>query len=124
MSSAVAAVAVPASIGDDGDLDLTIVIPCLNEAKTLPAVIEKGLLAMARLGLKGEVLVSDNGSTDGSIEIAKRLGARVVPCPDRGYGNALRSGMAHARGRWIIMGDADDTYGFDAWFGCAAISVP
>ncbi len=97
---------------DQADLDLTIVIPCLNEAKTLPAVIEKGLAAIARLGLTGEVLVSDNGSIDGSIELAERLGARVERCPDRGYGNALRYGMSRAAGRWIVMGDADDTYNF------------
>lgn len=102
----------PRTLPDTEALDLTIVVPCLNEAKTLPPVIEKGLAAMERLGLRGEVLVSDNGSTDGSVELAERLGARVVRCPDRGYGNALRYGMASARGRWIVMGDADDTYDF------------
>jgi glycosyltransferase involved in cell wall biosynthesis len=95
------------------DLELTVLIPCLNEAKTLPAVIEKGLGAIRRLGLRGEVLVSDNGSTDGSVELAERLGARVVHAPARGYGNALRHGMAAARGAWIVMGDADDTYSFE-----------
>jgi glycosyltransferase involved in cell wall biosynthesis len=97
---------------DADELDLTIVIPCLNEAATLPAVVEKGLSAIRRLGLRGEVLVSDNGSTDGSPQLAERLGARVVHAPARGYGNALRYGMANARGRWLIMGDADDTYHF------------
>jgi glycosyltransferase involved in cell wall biosynthesis len=95
------------------ELDLTIVIPCLNEAKTLAACVEKGLRAIERLGLRGEVLVSDNGSTDGSVELAERLGARVVRCPERGYGNALRWGMRAGHGRWLLMGDADDTYNFD-----------
>lgn len=95
------------------ELDLTLVVPCLNEARTIGAVVGKSLSALARLGLRGEVLVSDNGSIDGSIEIARGLGARVVHCPDRGYGNALRFGMSQARGRWIIMGDADDTYNFE-----------
>ncbi len=95
------------------DLDLTIVIPCLNEAGTLPIVVEKGLRTLARLGLRGEVLVADNGSTDGSVELAEGLGARVVHVPARGYGNALRHGMAAARGRWLVMGDADATYDFE-----------
>ncbi|HZZ83567.1 MAG TPA: glycosyltransferase family 2 protein [Anaeromyxobacteraceae bacterium] len=94
-------------------LDLTIVIPCLNEAGTIGVVVEKGLRSIRRLGLRGEVVVSDNGSTDGSIEIAARLGARVVHAPARGYGNALRHGMRAARGRMLIMGDADDTYNFE-----------
>jgi len=96
-----------------GELDLSIVVPCLDEAKTIEAVVTKGLATIERLGLRGEVLVSDNGSVDGSSELAERLGARVVHCPDRGYGNALRRGMASARGRWIVMGDADDTYNFE-----------
>ncbi len=95
------------------ELDLTIVIPCLDEAGTLPVVIEKGLRTLARLGLRGEVLVADNGSTDGSVELAEALGARVVHVPARGYGNALRHGMAAARGRWLVMGDADATYDFE-----------
>jgi glycosyltransferase involved in cell wall biosynthesis len=94
------------------EFDLTIVVPCLNEAKTLGSVVEKGLASIRRLGLRGEVLVSDNGSTDGSVELAEALGARVVHAPARGYGNALRYGMRHARGRMIVMGDADDTYDF------------
>jgi glycosyltransferase involved in cell wall biosynthesis len=92
--------------------EVSIVIPCLNEVKTLGAVIEKGLGALAGLGLEGEVLVADNGSTDGSVALAERLGARVVPVAARGYGNALRHGMRAARGRLLVMGDADDTYDF------------
>jgi glycosyltransferase involved in cell wall biosynthesis len=95
-------------------LDLTIVMPCLNEAETIGTCIKKGLKSLADLELSGEVLVADNGSTDGSIEIAKNLGARVVNIPRKGYGNALRGGIEAARGRWIIMGDSDDSYDFSA----------
>lgn len=93
-------------------LDVSVVIPCLNEAKTIGAVVEKALRSIRRLGLRGEVVVSDNGSTDGSTEIAEKLGARVVHAPERGYGAALRYGMSAARGWMLIMGDADDTYDF------------
>jgi glycosyltransferase involved in cell wall biosynthesis len=95
-------------------LDLTILMPCLNEAETISRCITKAQSAMARSGLKGEVLVADNGSTDGSVELAEKLGARVVPVARKGYGNALRGGIEAARGRWIIMGDADDSYDFSA----------
>ncbi len=93
-------------------LDVSVVIPCLNEVKTLGTVIEKAQRAFVTLGLEGEIVVADNGSTDGSIEVATGLGARVVKVPERGYGNALRHGMAAARGRLLVMGDADDTYDF------------
>ena len=93
-------------------LDLTIVMPCLNEAETVGRCIQKGFKSIASLGLRGEVLIADNGSTDGSIEIAKSLGARVVNISRKGYGNALRGGVEAARGRWIIMGDSDDSYDF------------
>lgn len=96
----------------DDRLDVSVVIPCLDEVMTLGAVIEKARAAFARFGVRGEVLVADNGSTDGSIELAERLGARVVRVAARGYGNALRHGMAAAEGRLLIMGDADDTYDF------------
>jgi glycosyltransferase involved in cell wall biosynthesis len=94
----------------DPTLDVSIVIPCLNEAKTIGTVIEKALRGIERLGIRGEVLVSDNGSSDGSVELARRVGARVVHAPERGYGNALRFGMSAASGRMLIMADADDTY--------------
>lgn len=94
------------------DLELTIVMPCLNEAETLARCIEKALAGIAAAGVTGEVLIADNGSTDGSIEIAERLGARVERVTAKGYGNALRGGIAAARGRWIIMGDSDDSYDF------------
>lgn len=96
------------------ELELTILMPCLDEADTLATCIQKGLKSLADSGLRGEVLIADNGSTDGSIEIAKNLGARVVNIPRKGYGNALRGGIEAARGRWIIMGDSDDSYDFSA----------
>lgn len=92
--------------------ELSVVIPCLNEADTLPICLEKIQRVFATPGLVAEVLVADNGSTDGSREIAGRFGARVVPVPARGYGNALLGGIAAARGRFVIMGDADDSYDF------------
>src|SRR3954471_18427477 len=92
--------------------DLTIVMPCLNEAETLVACIEKARRGIESAGVNGEVLIADNGSTDGSIELAEKHGARVVRVAAKGYGNALRGGIEDARGRWIIMGDADDSYDF------------
>src|SRR5689334_12950153 len=97
------------------DLDLpevSVVIPCLNEAETLAACITKALEGFRAHGLKGEVVVADNGSTDGSQGIARELGARVVPVTAKGYGNALMGGIAAARGRYVVMGDADDSYDF------------
>ena len=93
-------------------LDLTILMPCLNEAETLVACITKAKLGLERAGVTGEVLIADNGSTDGSIELAEKHGARVVRVAAKGYGSALRGGIEAARGRWILMGDADDSYDF------------
>ena len=93
-------------------LPLSIVLPCLNEVETLQACIEKARLGMKAAGVEGEVVVADNGSTDGSVELAEKLGARVVRVPDKGYGCALRGGIEAARGQWIILGDADDSYDF------------
>jgi glycosyltransferase involved in cell wall biosynthesis len=87
-------------------------MPCLNESRTLGVCIQKALAAIEALGIRGEVIVADNGSTDGSQEIATGLGARVVPVKARGYGSALRGGIAAAHGRYVIMGDADDSYDF------------
>src|SRR5579859_6007621 len=94
------------------DLELTIVMPCLNEAKTLTACIGKALDYLKRSGVAGEVLVADNGSTDGSQAIATGCGARVIDVPERGYGSALKAGIRAARGRFVIMGDSDDSYDF------------
>ena len=93
-------------------LELSVVMPCLNESLTLGICIKKALKAMESLGVRGEVIVADNGSTDGSQEIATRLGARVVPIATRGYGSALRGGIAAAQGQYVIMGDSDDSYDF------------
>lgn len=94
------------------DIELTIVMPCLNEAETLATCIRKAHAGLAKAGVKGEVLIADNGSTDGSIEIARTEGARVEHVRAKGYGNALRGGIAAARGRYILMGDSDDSYDF------------
>ena len=94
------------------DVEVSVVMPCLNEAETLGACVEKAQRAFRATGLSGEVIVADNGSTDGSQAIAERLGARVIAVRERGYGNALMGGIAAARGRFVIMGDADDSYDF------------
>ena len=93
-------------------IELTIVMPCLNEADTVAECIRKAQLGLQRAGVRGEILIADNGSTDGSIAIAEKLGARVVPVKLKGYGNALKGGIEAARANWIIMGDADDSYDF------------
>jgi glycosyltransferase involved in cell wall biosynthesis len=94
------------------DLELTILMPCLNEVETIGTCIRKAQAFLARKGVAGEVLVSDNGSTDGSREMARRHGARLVHAPIRGYGGALLGGIEAARGRYVVMGDADDSYDF------------
>lgn len=92
--------------------ELSVVMPCLNEAETLAKCIEKAQRAFETLPIRGEVIVADNGSTDGSQAIGKSLGARVVPIEAKGYGHALRGGIEAARGRYVIMGDSDDSYDF------------
>ena len=92
--------------------ELTILMPCLNEAETLETCIIKALSFLERANVDGEVLIADNGSTDGSQDIAKRLGARVVDVPVKGYGAALGAGIANAKGKYVIMGDSDDSYDF------------
>lgn len=94
------------------DLELTILMPCLNEAETLATCIVKARGFFDRTGIRGEILIADNGSTDGSQQIAQDLGARVVPVSQRGYGAAIAGGVEAARGRYVIMGDADDSYDF------------
>jgi Glycosyl transferase family 2 len=94
--------------------ELSVLMPCLNEAETLAVCIDKAQGFLQRSGIVGEVVVADNGSTDGSQEIAVAHGARVVPVAQRGYGSALLGGICAARGRCVIMGDADDSYDFSA----------
>jgi len=95
-----------------GPVELSIVIPCLNEAETIARCLEKAKVGIQRSGVCGEIIVADNGSTDGSQAIAKNLGARVVPVKEKGYGSALRGGVRAALGKWLIMADADDSYDF------------
>lgn len=98
----------------DQTVEISIVMPCLNEAETLATCIQKAQRAIAKEGLSAEIIVADNGSTDGSQVIAKELGARVVSVSRKGYGSALIGGIDAANGRFVIMGDADDSYDFTA----------
>lgn len=93
-------------------MELTILMPCLDEAETLAVCIEKAQSFIEQHNVDGEVVIADNGSTDGSIEIAESLGARVVHVPIRGYGAALQKGIEEAKGEYVIMGDSDDSYDF------------
>jgi len=93
-------------------LEVSVVIPCLNEVNSLAFCIDKAMEAFRKAGLRGEVVVADNGSTDGSIELAEAHGARVTRVAVRGYGAALKAGIAASRGVFIVMGDADDSYDF------------
>jgi hypothetical protein len=94
------------------EVELSIVMPCLNEAETIGVCVKKAKAFLAEHGLAGEVIVADNGSTDGSQQIANALGARIVHVPARGYGAALIGGIEAAKGRYVAMGDADDSYDF------------
>jgi hypothetical protein len=93
-------------------VELTVVMPCLNEAETVATCVHKAVKFIADSGINGEVVVADNGSTDGSQRLAEDAGARVVNVKDKGYGNALMGGILAARGEYVIMGDADDSYDF------------
>jgi glycosyltransferase involved in cell wall biosynthesis len=93
-------------------VELSIILPCLNEGETLARCIETARLGIQRAGVRGEIIVADNGSTDDSPAIAEKSGARVVPVKEKGYGSALRGGVHAALGKWILMGDADDSYDF------------
>lgn len=89
-------------------------MPCLNEEETLERCITKAQASLQKENISGEILVADNGSTDSSVEIALRLGARVIRVAEKGYGNALRAGIAAARGQWVLLADADDSYDFSS----------
>ena len=93
-------------------MELTVVMPCLNEAETVATCVRKAIGFLADSGISGEVLIADNGSTDGSQQLAEAEGARVVNIEEKGYGNALMGGIVAAHGKYIIMGDADDSYDF------------
>ncbi|MEZ2345977.1 glycosyltransferase family 2 protein [Terriglobus sp. RCC_193] len=95
-----------------GSLELTVVMPCLNEAETLAVCVDKAIAALRENNIAGEVVVADNGSTDGSQQIATDHGARVVNVPIRGYGAALNAGILAAQGKYVLMADADDSYNF------------
>jgi glycosyltransferase involved in cell wall biosynthesis len=95
------------------DFNLTCLIPCLNEQETIATCIEGAQKSILDIGLVGEILITDNGSTDNSVEIAKSLNARVVNVQQKGYGSALISGIGSAKGKFVIMGDADGTYEWD-----------
>jgi glycosyltransferase involved in cell wall biosynthesis len=107
-------------VANSSSLDLTILMPCLNEAETIGTCVSKALGYLSRSGIPGEVLVADNGSTDGSQEIARNLGARVIPISQRGYGAALIGGIKAAHGKFVIMGDADASYDFSQLDGFVA----
>jgi glycosyltransferase involved in cell wall biosynthesis len=96
------------------DVEVSVVMPCLDEARTVGVCVRKAVLALERLGVSGEVIVADNGSRDGSPDVARQAGALVIAVADKGYGHALRRGIAAARGRFVVMGDADDSYDFAA----------
>jgi glycosyltransferase involved in cell wall biosynthesis len=94
--------------------ELSVLMPCLNEARTLVACIRKAQLFLKQQGVSGEIVIADNGSTDGSVAIAQKMGARVIGVPTRGYGAALAAGIEAANGKYVIMGDSDESYDFSA----------
>jgi glycosyltransferase involved in cell wall biosynthesis len=100
------------SPSDDAPTKLSVLMPCLNEAETLASCIAKAQQFLRQSDIRGEIIVADNGSNDGSQEIAQSVGARLVRVPEKGYGSALLGGIEAARGEFIIMGDADDSYDF------------
>src|SRR5258706_9169151 len=100
------------AITEEGELVLSIVMPCLNEAETLAICLRKAQSSVTKLNVQGEIIIADNGSTDGSQAIATQMGVRVVAVATKVYGSALMGGIAAARGKYIIIGDADDSYDF------------
>jgi glycosyltransferase involved in cell wall biosynthesis len=112
MSATLPELAAPPVVDNADALEVSVVMPCLNEARTVGRCVDKAQSSLDALGVRGEVVVADNGSSDGSQEIAREHGARVVAVSRKGYGSALQAGIAAACGRYIIMGDADDSYDF------------
>jgi glycosyltransferase involved in cell wall biosynthesis len=112
MSTVSTSRAEPKIVGEVSRPEVSVVIPCLQEPDTLETCIQKAQRALQEHNITGEIIVADNGSTDGSQAIAVRMGARVVHVASRGYGSALMGGIAAAQGQFIIMGDADDSYNF------------
>jgi glycosyltransferase involved in cell wall biosynthesis len=102
----------PKIAASEQTVEVSVVIPCLNEAPSIGSCIDAGLAAFRDLGIKGEIVVADNGSTDGSIEIAQKHGARVIKAAVKGYGSALREGIQGATGEFVILGDADGSHDF------------
>ena len=100
------------AVPSEDSVELSIVMPCLNEAETLENCIRKAQRCLNENDIQGEIIIADNGSGDGSQEIARRLGARVVSVSAKGYGNALMGGIQAARAEYVVMGDADDSYDF------------
>ncbi|PKN65108.1 MAG: dolichol-P-glucose synthetase [Deltaproteobacteria bacterium HGW-Deltaproteobacteria-15] len=99
-------------MSDDNSLELSIVMPCLNEAETVAGCISKALTFLRRSSVNGEVIIADNGSTDGSQDLAEKAGAIVIYVEHKGYGSAIMGGIRAARGKYIVMGDADGSYDF------------
>jgi len=112
MAEATSTVSRPASANTAATIELSVVLPCLNERETVGICVQKAVAVLQSAGIPGEVIVADNGSTDGSIELAESAGARVVPVEHRGYGNALRGGIQAAKGLYVLMADSDDSYDF------------
>lgn len=110
--TAATAVARPDLVKTDRPIELSIVMPCLDEARTVQLCVRKALAFLARTGIEGEIIVADNGSVDGSQRLATEAGARVVQVSERGYGAALQAGIGAARGVYVVMGDSDDSYDF------------
>jgi len=100
------------TLKDESLIEVSVVMPCLNEERTIGVCVDKAMRALERHGLSGEVIVADNGSTDDSVKIALSRGARVVEEAERGYGSACRRGIDQARGKYVVMGDSDNTYDF------------
>src|SRR5215813_2107673 len=112
MENAVESAPAETPVAVQNSLELSVVMPCLNEAETLRNCIMQAAGALREAGIRGEIIVADNGSTDGSQEIARQCGARVVSVQVKGYGHALQGGIAAACGKYILMGDADASYDF------------